>query len=105
MNQQKWFSPNSFSDNYDYAEKVLKRFNLDKYHFAYDSGELSLLIESGLKKYKVIVDELECLMKIYRCDVHVNFGKHTKENLVLKKTFNDDCIWNSIKWIAKDSKL
>ena len=72
---------------------------------AYDSGELSLLIESGLKKYKVIVDELECLMKIYRCDVHVNFGKHTKENLVLKKTFNDDCIWNSIKWIAKDSKL
>ena len=105
MNQQKWFSCNNFSDNYDYAEKVLKRFNLDKYHFAYDSGELSLLIESGLKKYKVVVDELEYLMKIYRCDVHVNFGKHTKENLVLKKTCNDDCIWNSIKWIAKDSKL
>ena len=55
MNQQKWFRRNNFSDNYDYAEKVLKRFNLDKYHFAYDSGELSLLIESGLKKYCRII--------------------------------------------------
>lgn len=105
MNQLKWLKRNNFSDNSDYAEKVLKRFNIGKYHFAYDNGELALLIEQGLKKYKVIVDENECSMKIYRCDVHVNFSKHTKENLVLKKTFNDDCIWNSIKWIAKDSKL
>lgn len=105
MMNQKWYERNNFSDNIEHTEKVLNKFNIEKYHFAYDSGELSLLIESGLKKYKVIVDELECLIKIYRCDVHVNFGKHTKENLVLKKTFNDDCIWNSIKWIAKDSKL
>lgn len=105
MMNQKWYERNNFSDNIEYTEKVLNKFNIEKYHFAYDNGELSLLIESGLKKYKVIVDELECLIKIYRCDVHVNFGKHTKENLVLKKTFNDDCIWNSIKWIAKDSKL
>ena len=105
MMNQKWYERNNFSDNIEYTEKVLNKFNIEKYHFAYGNGELALLVESGLKKYKFIVDELECLMKIYRCDVHVNFGKHTKENLVLKKTFNDDCIWNSIKWIAKDSKL
>ena len=105
MNQQKWYHRNNFSDNIEYAEKVLKRFNISKYHFAYDNGELALLIEQGLKKYKIVVNEDSCLMEIYRCDVHANFNKYTKENLVLKKTFNDDCIWNSIKWIAKDSKL
>ena len=105
MNLQKWFDRNNFEDNQDYTEKVLKRFNIQKYHFAYDSGELALLIEQGLKKYKVVIDKNDYLMKIYRCEVHLNFTKHTKENMMLKKTFNDDCIWNSIKWIAKDSKL
>ena len=105
MNQQKWYGRNNFIDNSEYAEKILTRFNLSKYHFAYDNGELALLVEKGLKKYKITVSQSECLMKIYRCEVHANFSKHTKENLVLKKTFNDDCIWNSIKWITKDSKL
>ena len=105
MTLQKWFKRNNFGDNQDYAEKILQRFNIQKYHFAYDNGELALLIEQGLKKYKIIIDKDKGLMEIYRCEVHPNFTKYTKENMMLKKTFNDDCIWNSIKWIAKDSKL
>lgn len=105
MNAQKWLNRNSFENNQEYAEKVLNRFCIKKYHFAYSNGGLSLLVEQGLKKYKILVNEDKCLMEIYRCDVHVNFTKHTKENMILRKIFDDDCIWNSIKWIAKDSKL
>ena len=105
VNERLWIKRNNFENNQEYAEKVLKRFNIEKYHFAYEQGDLVLLVEQGLKKYKIKINKNNCLMEIYRCDVHVNFTKHTKENMMLKKAFNDDCIWNSIKWIAKDSKL
>jgi hypothetical protein len=106
VKEKRWFRRNNFEDNQEYTEKVLQRFNINKYHFAYDAyGVLSLLVENGLKKYKVIVNQDICEHEIYRCDVHVNFSKYTKENMVLKKKFNDDCIWNSIKWISKDSSL
>jgi hypothetical protein len=105
MMNQKWYDRNNFSDNIEYTEKVLNKFNIEKYHFAYDNGELALLIERGLKKYKVVISQNKCVVEIYRCEVHLNYGKYTKENMVLKKSFQDDCIWNSIKWIAKDSKL
>ena len=105
-NIERWFHMNNFDENQDYAEKVLQKFGLSKYHFAYDKyGNLSLLIEHNLKKYKIIVDEVDLDLKIYRCDVHNNFEKHTKENLVLKKKFHDDCIYNSIKWIYNNSKM
>jgi len=101
-----WFRLNNFDTNQDYAEKILKKFNLQKYHFAYDKyGSLSLLVEQNLKKYKVVVDEAEMVVKIYRCDVHTSFGKYTKENMTLKKKFSNDCIYNSIKWISKNSQL
>ena len=54
---------------------------------------------------KVVISQNKCVVEIYRCEVRLNYGKYTKENMVLKKSFQDDCIWNSIKWIAKDSKL
>lgn len=103
--EERWYKRNNFEDNQEYAEKVMQRFFIKKYHFSYDCyGFLSLLIEQGLKRYKVVVNCSTCKHEIYRCEVH-NFAKYTKENMVLKKTFDDDCIWNSIKWIAKDSKL
>lgn len=106
MNRERWYKLNNFEDNQDYTEKILKKFNLQKYHFSYDKyGNLSLLIENNLKKYRIVIDDVELVFKIYRCEVHNNFEKHTKENMVLKKKFSDDCIYNSIKWISKNSKL
>ena len=103
-NQNRWFKLNDLDTNQEYAEKILKKFNLSKYHFIYDKyGILSLLIENNLKKYKVIVNTSELNFEIYRCEVH-NFSKYTKENMVLKKKIDNDCIYNSIKWIAKNSK-
>lgn len=104
INQERWFKLNDLEQNQEYVEKILKKFNLNKYHFIYDKyGILSLLVENNLKKYKVIVNIAESNFEIYRCEVHM-FSKHTKENMVLKKKINDDCIYNSIKWIAKNSK-
>ena len=102
----RWLRLNNFDENQDYAEKILRKFNLQKYHFAYDkTGRLSLLIEQNLKKYKIIVDENNLVFKIYRCDVHTNFGKYTKENMTLKKKISEDCIYNSIKWVFNNSKI
>lgn len=44
-------------------------------------------------------------MEIYRCEVHIQFKKHTKENMILKKSFEENCIFNAVKWIAKDSHI
>ena len=105
-NSERWIKRNNFEENQDYTEKVLKKFNLSKYHFIYDKyGNLSLLVENNLKKYKVIIDFSTLSFKIYRCDVHNNFEKHTKENMTLKKEIKEDCIYNSIKWIANNSKI
>lgn len=105
-NAERWFQLNNFDTNQDYTEKILKKFNLQKYHFVYDKyGNLALLVEQNLKKYKIVVDEVDLSLKIYRCDVHNNFEKHTKENMSLKKKFYNDCIYNSIKWISKNSQI
>lgn len=105
ITKDKWFKRNNFEDNQEYTEKVLERFDINKYHFNYYEGELCLSVEKNLKKYKIVLEPKRCKMLIYRCGVHNNFGKYTKENMVLKKYFTDDCIWDSIKWIAMDSKL
>jgi hypothetical protein len=105
-NDEKWFQLNDFDSNQEYTEKILKKFNLQKYHFVYDQyGNLSLLIEQNLKKYKIIMDEKNRTFNIYRCDVHLNFGKYTKENMILKKTVLNNCIYNSIKWVSKNSQI
>lgn len=105
-NIERWFERNNLDDNQEYVEKILKKFNINKYHFFYDKyGNLSLLIENNLKKYKIIIDDSDLIFKIYRCDVHSNFGKYTKENMVLKKIIKNDCIYNSIKWISNNSKI
>lgn len=102
---ERWFRKNSFEYNQDYTEKILSRFNITKYNFTYNkSGVLDLLIQSGLKKYKIIIDKQECLTKVYRCEVRC-FSKYTKENMKLKKTFGNDCIYESIKWVSKDSSM
>lgn len=102
----RWLERNNFDNNQEYAEKVLKNFNICKYHFFYDRyGNLSLLIENNLKKYKIVVDDSDLVFRIYRCDVHNNFKKYTKENMVLKKIIKNDCIYNSIKWISNNSKI
>lgn len=102
---KKWIKRNNFEDNQEYAEKVLKKFEIEKYHFSYSNGEICLLIEKNLRKYKIVLDTKKERMNIFRCEVHANFSKYTKENMVLKKYFEDDCIWDSIKWVAKDSKI
>ena len=104
--KDKWFKDNNLSDNQMYAEKILEKFKLYKYHFVYDAyGNLSLLIENNLKKYKININRKKHLMEIYRCEVHIQFKKCTKENMILKKSFEENCIFNAVKWIAKDSHI
>ncbi len=106
MYKNNWIELYNLESNQDYVEKTLKEFNINKYHYIYDKyGNLSLLIEQNLKKYKIIVDDENLSFNIYRCDVHNNFKKHTKENMILKKQYYENCIYNSIKWIYNNSLL
>lgn len=101
----KWIDRNSFDNNIEYTEKVLERFEINKYNFICENGYTSLIIEKNLKKYRIILNVRNKSLDIYRCEVHMNFAKHTKENYKYKISFNDDCIWNSIRWVAKDCKV
>ena len=57
ITKDKWFKDNNLSDNQMYAEKILEKFKLYKYHFVYDAyRNLSLLIENNLKKYKININ-------------------------------------------------
>ena len=84
MMNQKWYDRNNFSDNIEYTEKVLNKFNIEKYHFAYDNGELALLIEKGLKKYKVIMDYKSNIdSEVYICNKIAR-----PRGIILKKCVN-----------------
>lgn len=105
MKNTNWVQRNSLELNQEYVEKVLDKFELEKYCFVYNNGELALIIENNLKKYKIILDKKFHTMNVLRCEVHNNFTKHNKENYKLKVKFKEDCIWYAIKWVSKDSKL
>lgn len=115
---ERWFERNSFDKNQDLVEKILNRFNVKNYHFVNDSyGNLALIITKNLKKYRLEIyqkeyydkdferNETESYMIIKRCEVHRNGQKHSKEYMVEKKRIYEDCLWCSIRWIAKNSKL
>ena len=95
--KDKWFKDNNLSDNQMYAEKILEKFKLYKYHFVYDAyGNLSLLIENNLKKYKININRKKHLMEIYRCEVHIQFKKYTKE--YVRKAHSFRCGMDSTKY-------
>lgn len=118
MSSERWFNRNSFDMNYDMAVKILKRFNIEDYHFVNDSyGNLALIITKNLKKYKLEIHqtdyfdkdfkrmETSSCMIIYRFKVHRSAQKHFKEYMEEKKRILEDCIYVGIRWVANNSKL
>lgn len=113
---RRWIERNGFDNNYDYTIKLLKKFKIEKYHFITDKfGNATLIITDGLNKYKLETIqenyfdkdfnriETNSYMSISKTETHRNGQKHAKEYWVFKKKFKEDCIYSSIRWIARGS--
>ena len=101
-----WFRLNNFDDNLEYTKKVLRKFNIDKYHFVNDGyGGLALLIEIGLNSYRIEVDMDRCEMIIKKKRLRRIKAKHPKEYMDVIKKFTHDGIYESIRFVEFDSKM
>lgn len=100
-----WFKLHNFDDNLEYTKKVLKKFNIDKYHFVTDMyGCLALIIDINLNTYRIDVDMDNCEMVIRKKRIKYKAKRHPVEKLEPVKKIDKDCIWESIKWIVKDGE-
>lgn len=101
-----WFKVNSFDNNEEYTEKVLKKFDIKKYHFVIDQyGCLALLIELGMNSYRIEADIDNCEMIIKKKNIRRLGQKHPKEYMREIKKFDKDAIYESIKFVKKDSEM
>lgn len=98
-----WYELYSPKKNEETIEKLLKKFELEKYNFVMNNyGDYDLMITSGLYSYKLHLDEKKELLYIYRKSLLNGGGKFCKEYFKPCKQFHNDVWYNSIKYIKKD---
>lgn len=106
MGRSGWYERNNFDDNNDYARKVLEKFDIKRYHFVSDGyGCLALLINLGVNSYRINVNYDDSLMEVYKKIYRRTAQRHKKEYMKLVKTIETDGIYNSIKFIKRDSEI
>lgn len=104
MGNSSWFDRNNFDNNKEYTKKILEKFDLKKYHFVNDScGCLALLIEVNLNSYRIEINSYDKISEIYKKEYRRLGQRHPKEYMRLIKTYDTDCIYNSIRWVKNDS--
>lgn len=102
-----WRKHNDYDDNKDYIDKILKRFKVHKYNVTVNQwGGTDLLIEQGLRKYKIELDYDKCVAYIKRGKMTYRSSKDSKEYMPIKKTISKDSIWyDAIKWVYNDLSI
>lgn len=104
MASSKWLKRHSFDLNMDYTEKILRKFNIVKYHFgAGEYGHSALIIDHNLGSYRIEVDDIKEVM-IVKKKMYKRMGqKHPKEYMEVIGTYSSDCIYDSIKTVVRNS--
>lgn len=100
-----WIDLYCFENNEERAKKILKKFGIEKYHFIIVNGILALDIEINLDNYRVEVNETRDEMLIRKRQVARRKNRHVKEYMRIVNSFNNDCLYNSLKFVAIDSGL
>ena len=99
-----WQKRNSLTYRQDYTENLLKMFEITRYNFVMDKyGGLALLIECGVKTYRIEVNDEKELVEVYKKTICRNGQKHPKEYFNFTKGFKFDGIYLSLKFIKDDS--
>lgn len=99
-----WFKMYNFEDNEERTIKVLNKFGIEKYHFVADNGTLALLIEKGLNSYRIELNDYDNEMLVLKKQVRRKAQRHTKEYMRIVARFDNDCIYNSIRFCALDNE-
>jgi len=100
-----WFKLYSFDENEERTKKILEKFGIKKYHFITINGIKGLIIEINLNVYQVEVDDLKKEVRIRKKKYTRKAQKHNKEYLECVKSYESDCIYNSVKFCAEDSGI
>ena len=100
-----WFEMYSFDNNKDRTKKLLEKFGIKKYHFITIDGIDGLIIEVNLNVYQLEIDPFKDELRVRKKKYKRKSQKHPKEYLQVVKSFNNDCIYNSIKFVAEDSGI
>lgn len=100
-----WFKLYSFDENEERTKKILEKFGINRYHFITINGIKGLIIEINLNVYRVEVHRIEEKLVVLKRKVSRRSQKHPHERMEVVKSFNNDCIYDSIKFVAEDSGI
>ena len=100
-----WFKMYSFDDNDERTKKLLEKFGIKKYHFITINGTKGLIIEINLNVYQLEADYIKEEVRIRKKKYTRKSQRRQKEYLEVVKSYNNDCLYNSIKFVAEDSGI
>ena len=98
-----WYKLYNFDDNKERTKKILEKFGIEKYHFVTIQGETALIIDINLNNYRLELFDGE--MAIRKKKYTRKASRHKKEYLEIVKSFDNDCIYNALKFCAIDSGI
>lgn len=99
-----WLKSYNFDDNIDKTLKIMKDFNIDRYHFSVVNGQTSLIVDVGLNNYKIELDVYKKEMIVKKKQFMRRGSKNQKEYMRTVYRVSENCIYKSIEWINKNSK-
>lgn len=99
----KWLNSYNLYDNEKEALKIMKGFNINKYHFSMVGGHTSLIIDINLNNYRIEIDEYDNKMIVKKKQFIRRGQKTQKEYMRTVFKVSDNCIYESIKWIKDNS--
>lgn len=95
----------SFDYNEERAIRILKKFDIEKYHFVTKMGRTSLIIQVNLNTYWIELSDKCDEMVVYKKRIRNRGTKSQKEYIDEIARFKNDAIYNSIKVVVRDNKL
>lgn len=82
----------SIKRNEDFIVSLFKSFNIKQYNFAFNRyGDLDVFLTYQNKEYKIVVDEQEMCLKLFKMNLANN--KKKKESRRLIKVFKSNDVW------------
>jgi len=99
-----WHKLSSFDENEERTIRILKKFNIDKYHFVTIDGLKALIIDINLNNYRIEIDDYNEEVRVRKKKYTRRCSRHPKEYMEIIKSFKNDAIYSSIKFVSEDGR-
>lgn len=100
-----WYKLSSFDENEERTKKILEKFGIDRYHFVTINGFRALIIDINLNNYRIEVDDYNEELLVRKKKYTRRGQRHKKEYMEVIRSFKNDAIYSSIKFVSEDSQL